>query len=436
MSDILAADRRHIWHPYTQHATEADPLVVTRAHGATLVTEDGSEILDLISSWWTTVHGHAHPALSAAISAQAAELEHVMFGGFTHAPAARLAETLAGLMPDDLTRVFFSDNGSTAVEVALKISYQYWRNMGEPGRRRFLAFDGAYHGDTLGAMSVGRGCDFFSLYGDLMCPVDVIPYAETWRGDDGIEAREKAALETLETLLADREGEFAALIVEPLMQGASGMRLCRPEFLEAVVARVRAAGALVIFDEVATGFGRTGTLFAFQQVGVVPDLVCLSKGLTSGYLPLSATVARAPLYEAFLGDGFERALPHGHTFTANPLACAVALRSLELLDEEDTMGRIARISQRHQARLEEVMKHPRTTRARTLGTLLAFDLPGEDEGYKSDISLRLRDWYLAHGLNIRPLGPAVYLLPPYCITDDELDRACDGLLEGLDRISV
>lgn len=434
MSDILAADRRHIWHPYTQHATEAEPIVVERAKGASLFTEDGTEILDLIASWWTCVHGHAHPEINKALSVQADRMEHVMFGGFTHKPAASLSAELARLLPGDLDRVFYSDNGSTAVEVALKIAYQYWRNIGEDNRTHFLALDGAYHGDTLGAMSVGRGCDFFPLFEGLMCPVEAVPYADTWEGDTDIDAREQAALAKFDAMLADQGANAAALIVEPLMQGAVGMRLCRPSFLRTVVEKARAYGILIIFDEVATGFGRTGTLFALEQVGVVPDLVCLSKGLTSGYLPLSATVARTALFETFMGETFEKALPHGHTFTANPLACAVALRSIELFDEEATLERVARISARHKEQLPVLAGHPRAARPRALGTLLAFDLVDGGDGYKSDASLALRDWYIDNGLNIRPLGPAVYLMPPFCITDEELDRAYAGLIEGLNQL--
>ena len=435
MSKLLDSDRKHIWHPYTQHATEAEPLVVTRAHGATLVSDEGQEILDLMASWWTCVHGHAHPELNVALARQAGEMEHVMFGGFTHAPAIKLAERLSAILPGSLNRVFYSDNGSTAVEVALKLAYQYWRNKGETKRTMFLAFDGAYHGDTLGAMSVGKGCAFFSLFEGLMCEVRPLPFADAWEGDDGIAAREAHALAEINAILDEIGGSAAALIVEPLMQGAIGMRLCRPEFLRAVVERARAAGMLVIFDEVATGFGRTGKMFALDHTGFEPDLVCLSKGLTSGYMPLAATVARDPIFESFLDESFERALPHGHTFTANPLACAVALRSLELFDEEETMQRVAHIEERHARALDALAAHPRVSKPRRLGTLLAFDLEGGGEGYKSDESLVLRDWYLANGLNIRPLGPAVYLLPPYCISDQELDRAYQGLAAGLDALT-
>ncbi len=434
MTSLLETDRKHIWHPYTQHATEQEPVVIARAHGATLVSEEGREILDLVSSWWTCVHGHAHPALNAALAAQADAMEHVMFGGFTHAPAIRLAQGLSAMLPGSLARVFYSDNGSTAVEVALKLAYQYWRNRGEEERTLFLAFDGGYHGDTLGAMSVGRGCGFFGLFEGLMCEVRPLPFAATFEGDETVEQREADALAAIDNILAECGGRAAALIVEPLMQGASGMRLCRPQFLKAVVERAREAGLLVIFDEVATGFGRTGEMFALDHIGFEPDLVCLSKGLTSGYMPLAATVAREELFEAFLGEDFEKALPHGHTFTANPLACAVALRSLELFEEEETMARVAQIAARHEAALEEIKNHPRVSRPRRLGALLAFDLAGGGEGYKSDESLKLRDWYLENGLNIRPLGPCVYLMPPFCISEAELERAYAGLLAGLDAL--
>lgn len=434
MSDLLQTDRQHIWHPYTQHATEQAPVVITHAHGASLVSDDGQEILDLVASWWTCVHGHAHPELNAALAKQAGQMEHVMFGGFTHEPAIRLAEGLSAVLPGSLSRVFYSDNGSTAVEVAIKLAYQYWRNRGEEKRTSFLAFEGAYHGDTLGAMSLGHSCGFFNLFEGLMCEVRALPFAATFEGDEAVEAREAEALSAIDAILAESGHETAALIVEPLMQGAIGMRLCRPAFLKAVVERARAAGVLVIFDEVATGFGRTGKMFALDHIDFEPDLVCLSKGLTSGYMPLAATVAREEIFQEFLGEDFEKALPHGHTFTANPLACAVALRSLELFGEEKTLDRVEHISARHKTALKVLKDHKRVSRPRRLGTLLAFDLAGGGDGYKSDESLQLRDWYLAHGLNIRPLGPSVYLMPPYCISEGELDRAYDGLLEGLSAL--
>lgn len=434
MDDTVLKDSQFVWHPFTQHETENAPIAISHAKNASLYTADGVEILDLISSWWTCLHGHSHDSINAALCEQAGKMEHVMFSGFTHAPAADLAEKIATLLPEDLSRVFFSDNGSTSVEVALKLAYQYWRNSGESERTLFVAFDGAYHGDTFGAMAVGKGSGFFSPFDDLMCEVATIPYAETWDGDGEVDQREAAALAALDILLEQRGHQIAAIILEPLLQGAGGMRICRPAFLDAVVARIRAAGALVIFDEVATGFGRTGSMFAFQQTSGVPDIICLSKGLTAGYMPMSLTVARQRLFDAFLGPDFARAFPHGHSFTANPLACAVALRSLALFDEEQTLSRLVQIEAAHRAALPRLHGLGAIERPRVIGTILACNLIDGDGGYKSQTSLALRDWYLSHGFNIRPIGPAIYLMPPYCITDEELGRAHNALIDGIEAV--
>jgi len=433
--DLLARDRRHVWHPFTQHGTEAEQLLIAGASGASLYDPDGREILDLISSWWTCTHGHCHPKLNEALAAQAARFEHVMFAGFTHQPAVDLATALAQLLPGDLSRVFYSDDGSTSVEVALKIAYQYWINRGEGRRRVFLSFDGGYHGDTVGAMSLGRGSGFFNLFRNIMCQVAVLPFPYTFEVDEAAEGREVGALTAIEDRLWNGSHDVAALIIEPLLQGAGGMRMCRPKFLRRLVEMAQSAGILVILDEVATGFGRTGTLFAMQQAGVVPDLVCLSKGLTSGYMPMAATVVRDKVFDGFLGETFDRALPHGHSFTANPLACAVALRSLMLFAEEDTLERIAQIGARHRDMLGVLASREEVARPRALGSVLAFDLKGE-AGYQSAQSQALKAWFLSHGLNIRPLGPTVYLMPPYCITDVELSRAYAGLIEGLDWLAA
>jgi adenosylmethionine-8-amino-7-oxononanoate aminotransferase len=433
-SDVIARDKRYVWHPYTQHGTEVEPTVITRAKGASLFDAEGREILDLISSWWTCTHGHAHPKINAALARQAEQMEHVMFAGFTHEPAVDLAEMLAGLLPDDLNRVFFSDDGSTSVEVAIKIAYQSWVNRGEPRRRLLVAFDGGYHGDTLGAMSVGRGSQMFGAFKDLMCRVRVLPFPATFEGDDAADEREAGALSAFEALLADHKQAVAALIIEPMMQGSAGIRFCRPGFLRRLVEMAQKAGVIVIFDEVATGFGRTGTLFALEQAGVVPDLVCLSKGLTGGYMPLAATVARDRLFDMFLGHNFDRALPHGHSFTANPLACTVALTALGLYEEEQTMARIGEINARHRSMLDVLAARADVSKARVLGDVLAFEVQ-EGGQYQSEASRKLRAWYLAHGFNIRPIGSAVYLMPPYCITDEELSRAYAGMIEGLDQLA-
>ncbi|NUB10833.1 adenosylmethionine--8-amino-7-oxononanoate transaminase [Azospirillum sp. Vi22] len=433
MTDTVSLDQRHVWHPFTQAQTAPEPLAVTHGKGASLFTEDGREILDLISSWWVNLHGHAHPAVAGAIAEQAHRLEQVIFADFTHSPAARLAARLAEVLPGGLGRVFYSDNGSTAVEVALKLAWQYWRNKGEGQRRRFLAFEGSYHGDTFGAMAAGVGSGFYAPFQELLFAVDRMPYPATWDGDPEVEAKETAALDWLDRWLATNGAELVAVIIEPLVQGASGMRFCRPEFLRAMAARVRAAGGLVIFDEVMTGFGRTGALFASQKAGVAPDLICLSKGLTGGFLPLSVTACGASIYEAFLGAGFDRAFAHGHSFTANPLGCAAALASLELTTSAETTANLARIETRHRAAIADLSGHPKLSRGRVMGTIAAIEVT-DAQGYTAAVGQTLKRFFLERGLLLRPLGPVIYLLPPYCVTDGQLDRAYAAIRDAADTL--
>jgi len=421
--ELLTLDRRHVWHPFTQAQTALTPLPVARAKGATLTLTDGREVIDMISSWWVTLHGHAEPSIARAVAAQAEILEQVIFADFTHEPAVRLAARLAGLLPEGLERVFFSDNGSTAVEVALKVAYQYWRNTGEAGRTRFLAFEGGYHGDTFGAMAAGQGSGFYEPFHELLFPVTLLPYPATWIGDELVDVKEAASLAALDRWLERHGAETAALILEPLVQGAGGMRMCRPSFLQDVARRLKDAGVLLILDEVMTGFGRTGTLFACQRAGVTPDLICLSKGLTGGFLPLSATVCRESIYEAFLGGGFDRAFAHGHSFTANPLGCAAALASLDLLERPESAPRRAGIEARHRDWLGRLDGDARLVRGRALGTIVAVELDTEDTGYTAAVGARLKRFFLDSGFLIRPLGPVIYLMPPLCIGDDELELA-------------
>jgi adenosylmethionine---8-amino-7-oxononanoate aminotransferase len=426
---LLEADKRHIWHPFTQHKGAPNPIPIVRAHQATLVGADGAEYLDLISSWWTNIHGHNHPALNQAIINQVQTLDHVIFGGFTHPPAVALAAALTAALPNGLSRVFFSDNGSTAVEVALKMAYHACLHKTGRPHPKFLAFEGGYHGDTFGSMAVGQGSGFFKPYHPLLTDVTLLPYPATWQGDADIESKENSALEALTKALHQHQGTIAALIIEPLLQGAGGMRLCRPAFLKAVDALCKQADVLVIYDEVAVGFGRTGTLFACQQAGVVPDFICLSKGLTGGYLPMSVTVCSDAIFNLFLGDSFSQAFAHGHSFTANPLGCAVALASLQLFEIEHTLSKIAHIQGQHQAFINSIAH--KVAKPRVLGSIMAFDMAGES-AYQSTFSETLKAFYLQQGLNIRPLGNTVYLMPPYCITDAELARGYAGIIASLD----
>jgi adenosylmethionine-8-amino-7-oxononanoate aminotransferase len=429
--DLAAWDRENVWHPFTQARTAPAPMQAVRGRGPSIFTADGLELTDLVSSWWVNAHGHAHPAVARAIARQASVLEQALFADFTHEPAARLAHELCALLPAGLSRVFFSDNGSTAVEVAVKMAHQYWRNQGRPERHRFAAFEGGYHGDTVGAMSVGLTSGFYKGFEPLTFKVDFLPYPATWHGDGTIEERETRALAVLENYFAVHTGTVAGVILEPLVQGASGMRMVRPGFVKAVADLARRAGGLVIFDEVMTGFGRTGTMFACEQAGVAPDIICLAKGLTCGFLPMSVTVATDAIYQAFLGEGFDRALAHGHSFTANPLGCAAALAGLELFREESTLARIAALERVHKARLTALADHPRLRMPRWRGSIGAVNVAGTGQGYEAAIGRRLQLFFRERGFYARPMGDVFYILPPYCLAVDELNRAYDVLEEAL-----
>ena len=426
--DIAELDRRHVWHPFTQSATAPAPEVAVSGSGAVIRTAGGEEILDLISSWWVNLHGHAHPLIAQAVARQAAELEQVVFAEFTHAPAAKLAARLAGLLPGELDRVFFSDDGSTAVEAGLKIALQYFGNRGEDRRRRLLAFDGGYHGDTVGAMSLGRSSGYFRAWEGLLFDVGVVPFPATWQDDPEVEVKEAAALAALEAALDDT---VAAVIIEPLVQGAGGMRMCRPVFLQTLVAKCRQAGVLVIFDEVMTGFGRTGAPFACLKAGVEPDIVCLSKGLTGGFLPMGATVVRETIHQAFRGAEISRAFLHGHSYTANPLGCAAGLASLDLLTSAECQARIATIESVHESRLAAMPAG--AARRRQTGTLAAVDI-GEG-GYGGTAAAALKAFFRQHRMLVRPLGATLYFMPPYCIASADLHRAWDVLEAAAGRVS-
>lgn len=430
--DWLKLDRQYCWHPFTQAQTATPPLVILKAQGAYVFDENGQSYIDAISSWWVNLHGHAHPTIAKAIAAQAQQLEHVMFAGITHPPAIQLAQKLVERLPAPLQYVFFSDNGSTAIEVALKMACQYWRNRGTP-RKRFLAFQGAYHGDTFGAMSTGKSSGFYTPFSDWLFEVDFLPYPAYWQGHDP-KAEETQALEALEDYLKIHGKQLVAFIIEPLVQGASGMRMARPEFLRAAVTRVQAHKIPVIFDEVMTGFGRTGTFFAAEQIGVTPDLLCLSKGLTGGFLPMGTTIAQPHIYDAFLDDDVGKALLHGHSYTANPLGCAAALASLNVFDDENTLTQIQAISTNQHHLLEKLAQHPAVQRPRQCGTITAFEIINKKNSTSSNSAAGqwLREYMRAQGILLRPLGATVYLIPPYCITTSALEKIYSTLHQGLD----
>ncbi|KAB7726291.1 adenosylmethionine--8-amino-7-oxononanoate transaminase [Rudanella paleaurantiibacter] len=417
-------DSAVIWHPFTQMQTAPLPIPIVRGEGSLLFDASGRSFLDMISSWWVNLHGHSHPHIAQRVSEQLNTLEHVIFADFTHEPAVRLAERLLPLLPTNQRRVFYSDNGSTAVEVALKMAFQYWHNLGQP-RRRVVAFEDAYHGDTFGAMAVGGRSAFTAPFVPFLFDVEYLPAPTP--------GREEAVLEQARHLFAD---DVAAFIFEPLVQGAGGMVMYEPEPIQALIRMARQHGALVIADEVMTGFGRTGKTFACHYLTEQPDLMCLSKGLTGGTMALSVTTCTAAIYEAFLSTDRYKTLFHGHSFTANPVACAASLASLDLLQKPETEQAIARIVQKHQTFADTLRQHPAVENVRQRGTILAFDLrvSGEGSSYFNSIRDVAYRYLLDRGILMRPLGNVLYLLPPYCTTNEQLDEAYSAILGLLDTL--
>jgi len=409
MNELSLRDRAVIWHPFTQMQTAPPPIPIVRGQGAILYDADGHEYLDMISSWWVNLHGHAHPHIARRVSEQLSRLEHVIFAGFTHQPAVELAERLLSILPQNQTKVFYSDNGSTAVEVALKMAFQYWHNLGQP-RRKVVALEGAYHGDTFGAMAVGGRSAFTAPFTPFLFDVEYMPVPTT--------GQEATVLERATQLFTD---DVAAFIAEPLVQGAGGMVMYEPALLDQLFQLARRNNSLIIADEVMTGFGRTGRLFASDHLQQNPDLLCLSKGLTGGTMALGVTTCTQAIYDAFLSDDSAKTLFHGHSFTANPLACTAALASMDLLMSDETQANIQRITKCHSAFAIRLANHRNATNIRQRGTLLAFDLSASGQtGYFNTIRDQAYTFLLDRGILMRPLGNVLYLMPPYCTTDAQL----------------
>ncbi len=415
--DLAAADRAYLWHPFTQQRgwVEEDPVIVERGEGTDLIDVDGRRYIDGVSSLWCNVHGHAHPRIDAAVRDQLSKVAHSTMLGLSHRPAIELAQRLVELAPPGLTRVFYSDSGSTATEIALKMAFQYWRQRGQD-RRRFVSLHMAYHGDTIGSVSVG-GIDLFhSLYEPLLF--------DTLKGEPGDAAG-------MERLLRAHRGEVAAVIMEPLVQGAAGMLVHPPGYLREVRDLCDRHGVLLILDEVATGFGRTGRMFACEHEGVAPDLLCLAKGLTGGYLPLAATLASERVYEGFLGRHEEfRTFFHGHTYTGNPLACAAALATLDVFREERTLERLRGKTRLLAELLEPVAAHPEVREVRRCGFMVGIEL--EEHPLPVRIGHRVTLEARSRGAIIRPLGDVVVLMPPLSISEGELRRLVDITAEAID----
>ena len=414
-----------VWHPFTQHALEPEMRLAVRTEGATIWDSEGNAILDGISSWWVITHQHRHPKIIEAIRSTAEAMDQVIFAEFTHEPAEKLARALVRVAPAGLTRVFFSDSGSTCVEVALKMALGHFHNQGID-RRRIAVLEDGYHGDTIGTMSAGERGVFNAPYDPLLFAVDRLPFPGP------TPEAEQQTLDAFEALC--RKGDMAALLLEPLILGAGGMRFYRPQVLTELARIARAHGVLLIADEVMTGWGRTGTRFACEQAGVAPDILCTSKGLTGGSVPLAATLATEEIFASHLSTDRRKTFFHSSSFTANPLACAAGLANLEIWDSEPVMDRIAALAARHAARLPRFAGDPRFRDVRQMGTIAAFNVAFPSTGYLAEVGPKLRAKFRQQKMLVRPMGDCLYLMTPYCVTEAELDRFYDGIDEAVTEV--
>ncbi|NCD72034.1 adenosylmethionine--8-amino-7-oxononanoate transaminase [Mucilaginibacter agri] len=419
---LAERDAQIIWHPYTQMQTAGLPVGIVRGEGALLFDENGKEYIDAVSSWWVNLYGHAHPHIAKKIAEQLTKLEHVIFAGFTHQPAVELAERLLTIIPDNQKRVFYSDNGSTAIEVAIKMCLQYWHNQGK-SRTKMLAFKNAYHGDTFGAMAVSGRSAFTAAFDNLLFEVEFID----------LPTREN--IEDLKSHISHLKSDLACFIFEPLIQGSGGMIMYEAEWLDELLKHCKAENVLTIDDEVFTGFGRTGKPFACDYLTEQPDIMCFSKGLTGGTMALGVTTCTSEIYNMFLSDDKMKTLFHGHSFTANPIACTAALASMDLFISEETKGNIKRIKEQHSLFKAKVEKHPKVRTARQTGTIVALEWEtGNSTSYLSPLRDRLYNYFLEAGIVLRPLGNIVYILPPYCITNDQLNYIYTKIFDALNEI--
>lgn len=423
MNNWTNRDKAAIWHPFTPLEAMEAPLMIDKAEGVNLYTPEGKRIIDVISSWWVNIHGHSNSHLAEAIATQAKQLEHVIFAGFTHKPAITLAERLLEILPDNQAKVFFSDNGSTAVEVGIKMAFQYFYNQGI-SKKKIIAIDGAYHGDTFGAMSVGERGPFTEPFDPYLFSVDFLDFPE--------KEKEEQVWKHFKQLV--ESGEVAAFIFEPIVQGASGMRVYSTKLLDRMIALAQAHDVICIADEVMTGFGRLGTLFAADQLSHKPDIFCLSKGLTGGALAMGVTTCTDKIQSAYRSGDLMKTFFHGHSFTANPMTCAVANASLDLLLSEECDVNRLRLNARHTAFMTKLQSHSMVRNPRVMGTILAFELNTErDTSYFNEARHHLYPYFIEKGLLIRPLGNVIYLIPPYIISDEDLDYTYSTMLSFLDE---
>ncbi len=419
MKSLSQRDAQVIWHPYTQHQTMEPPIAIVRGEGALLFDEQGKSYIDAVSSWWVNLHGHANPYIAERIYKQAMSLEQVIFTHFTHEPAVLLAERLLAILPGSPAKIFYSDNGSTAVEVALKMTIQYWQNKGKPGRNKILAFEHSYHGDTFGAMSVSSRGLFTDAFKDML--FDVI-FIETPAGEN---------MDRIRSVIRDHSDNIAAFIYEPLLQAAGGMRIYGAEAMNELLEFVHTEDIICIADEVLTGFGRTGTLFASESIRYPADITCLSKGLTGGTLALGVTACSQNVFNAFLSNDRSKTFFHGHSFTANPLACTAGLASLDLLMDQSCQDQIRSIHLLHQefANHELGTAYPNLfINVRVIGTILAFELNNGPNEYINEVGPVIMKMAISRGIYLRPLGNTIYVMPPYCIRPGQLREVYDFIL--------
>jgi adenosylmethionine-8-amino-7-oxononanoate aminotransferase len=414
----MRAKASPIWHPFTQHALQGEMLKIVRGEGAYLFTADGRRIIDAISSWWVVTHGHCHPHIVRAIQEQAEQLNQIIFAGHTHEPAEAVAAAMLKLAPPGLDYVFFSDSGSTSVEVALKMALGYWHNIGNP-RSRIVVMQHAYHGDTIGAMSVGARGVFNAPYGPLLFDVTTVPFPH--------QSQEQETLDALEAACRDKP---AAFIVEPLILGAGGMLMYPAWVLKEMKRICEASGVLFIADEVMTGWGRTGTLFACEQAEVSPDIACYSKGLTGGSLPLAVTLCRPEIFDAHFSRDRSRTFFHSSSYTANPIACAAARANLDLWKDDSVCARVATVAAMQEQALMPFRADERFRNVRRTGTITALELEARDAGYLAGIGPKLLSFFGNRDLLLRPLGNTIYVMPPYCVTQGDLDEIYAAIMEA------
>lgn len=420
---LIERDKKVIWHPYTQMKDAQNPIPIVSGEGVYLFDENGNKYIDAVSSWWVNIHGHAHPYIAEKVSTQLKQLEHVIFAGFTHEPAVLLAERLLPLLPGKQDKIFYSDNGSTAVEVALKMCLQYWNNKGNTHKKKVLAFKDAYHGDTFGAMSVSGRSIFTNPFNDLLFDVEFIDLPNA---DNIVE---------LQTKISQIKNQLCCFIFEPLILGAGGMLMYEAKYLDELLKACVENDILTIADEVMTGFGRTGTYFACEQLTQKPDLFCLSKGLTGGTMPLGVTSCNEKIFKAFLSDDKLKTLYHGHSFTANPVACAASLASLDILLADETLANIKRVEAKHHEFFEQIKNHPKVRTLRQTGTIIVIEWEtGNDTSYLSGLRDQLYNYFLDKGIILRPLGNIIYILPPYVISNDDLAYIYTSIQQALDEI--